>query len=246
MSYPKSKSGQVNPRSLELEWNTLQPANFVVITREIRGGTHHFFGRVESVEKLRNCHMLNFEVWECWGASLDGLEEDMSRIASIIDPEKRHRGNWPINARWKKGKGNTIRAWDPYVIPGPHPNRHMGRYGHSAFPSDRTAEKLVRLKEMDKLDEELKGRAASRAAYAASRKLMQDRRDSLTHALQLTGLEYESTKDDFKRAQRSLMLKWHPDKEVYFTQGGGSKAEFQKQSQKYMGALAYVRTSLFS
>lgn len=250
MNYPSSKLQQVSLMSRPLEWNKLTTSEYVVISREKNGVVNHFFGQVESLEKLRNCHMLNFKVWEAWSDGTNGYEhtaEQLNLLASGI-----HGISVPCKVSWKKPKGVEIRTWDPFNQTGYVPSHPLSKsYSYrtvasSRMPSELTYERVGNPTGSE-LDDRLKARAAKRQVYVAARGLLQAFRDELTEALTLLGLTYESTPNEVKLVQRRVMKDWHPDREaLYCRNTGASPDHFKAESSKWMAALARVKNALIT
>lgn len=245
MEYPQLKKNQIPAPSIELEWNKLDAQQYVVISREVYGSIRHFFGQVTSLEKLRNCHMLHFQVWECWSDGVDGYEYSDKQVNDYAGARGR---DVPVPVSWKKPKGSVVRTWDPNIqigYVGPAHATRANSYGSPGqrMPSDRTAE-IMGVSMGSALDDMLKERANKRQSYVAARSLMKVFRDEMSEAFELLGLTYNSTLDDFKKVQRSVMKEWHPDREAIFVKAGGSVEQFRIESNKWTQALAKVKNAL--
>lgn len=248
MQYPDFKRHQILAPNTELDWNKLGVRDFVVVSKDVNGSVRHFFGQVDWVEKLRNCHMLHIDVWECWSDGADGYEFNDTQLNEFATGVR--GSDVPCKSKWKKPKGAVVRAWDPNnqrgYIPQTHTSR-LNRYGSAPrkMPSDRTAEAVGTPTGSD-LDEKLRSRAGKRQAYVAARALMTVFRGELEESLTMLGMTLESTPEEFKRTQRTVMKQWHPDREAVYVASGGKLAEFKRESTRWMAALAKVKNSLFA
>lgn len=247
MEYPKLKRHQITAPTIELDWNKLGARDFVVVSKEHHGSVRHFFGQVDWVEKLRNCHMLHIDVWEVWGDGEDAYEYNAHQVNEFSTGDR--SDVLPAKANWKKPKGTVVRVWNPANQTGYKDRNHVDRkprYGGlaNAMPSDKTFERMGNPVDDNDLDSKLKARAGKRTAYVAARNLMRVFRDEMSEAFEMLGLTYDSTLDDFKKVQRTVMKQWHPDKEPVFVSNGGSTATFKVESDKWMAALSRVKHAL--
>lgn len=262
MRIPSYKALQVNIKTKPLVWNDVAVDTYVAVAREVRGQNYIFFGKVTQMERLRNCVMMHLDIFEGYNEDT-GDELDKYELLQVCDPDPNagyRRRNYSVPVRWKKKRGSVVRTWNPKKDNGIHPSRpkdqrgkryNYGRYNSDNWPSKKSADHFGISWETDKAERErqkrLREKARQRKAYAQHRKLMQQGRGQLADALQLTGLDYESTKADFKRAQRTIMLQWHPDRQAIFVkEGKGSVQEFQAASGKYMAALSFLSSNLFT
>jgi len=235
--YPDIKKPQIAFNRRKPVWNDLRKDTYVVVTRVIQDIKYHFFGQVDWVEKLRNCHMLHFYVWECWRDGADGRELTQSRIDSLTNSYV-----LPAEVRWKKTKGSDLRRWDPTVKMAGYTLPNPGRYGNK-MPSYQTLERLNLIApEVDELDELLNKKAQQRAAYAAHRGRLQEARTELGRALAYLELSDEPTAIEFKRARQKVMLKWHPDMAVHFS---GTSEDFNQGMIIAVAAISFVEQKMF-
>lgn len=243
MMYPSQKTPQV-PSIKRIEWNGLKSGDFIVITRSFKTTTYHFFGKVSLLEKLRNCHMLHFKIWECWYDGASGRECWWQEIESVTK-KRRQRGSAisVISTCWKKPKGSIVCAWDPTIAMGP--SFLKTRRGRHSNPSDSTQAHLGLPPSAQDIDDILREKAQQRQAYAAHRFVFQASRDELSEALLCIGLTREVNEWEFKTMRRKLMMKWHPDREFVFIENGGTPIQFRKKSSTIIAAIAKVQHSLF-
>lgn len=244
--YNKRKYKQIPLRAADsLVWNDLTGGSFVVVTRTVKKEVYHYYGEITQMEKLRNCFMMHLKVWEIWRDGTDGRELNIHDWNDLLPSvrggrgARNYRGLTNSEARWKKQGAGTVRPWDPTKA-------MTGTTTSYNLPSKKTFERFQKEAQDREINEKLRARARNRQAHVKARSLMNTRRDALADALSRTGLTFESSFAEFKRARRDLMIDWHPDKEQVFIANGGTKAEFDRQSKLVLHALSQVQHSLFN
>lgn len=88
------------------------------------------------------------------------------------------------------------------------------------------------------LDPERERLRRKRLAYANARTMIAKARTQEETYFDLLGLKPTSTKEDFKRTKKNIMLKWHPDK---VSVSNLSEVEFMKKSKQYTDAIAALQ-----
>jgi hypothetical protein len=235
--------------SVKYDWNSLVAGQYICVERVDRNNNLYILGRVDRLERLRNCHMLHMEVEKAF----DDLGFELSRyqFQRLFPQAQRH--SYPFRVEWKKPKNASVFHWASAV-----PITQAGAGGTSTRSSRRQQRSQpnyaytppppppVDAPTVDRLapdlDDLLKKRAEQRRAHAQHRALLQEARMGVGDALRLLGLTYESGFAEFKTVRRKLMLEFHPDLETQhvLVNGETAREEFRERSRKIVEALALV------
>lgn len=219
----------------ELVWNDLKPGQDIIMLHEVTAlhrGQAFFFGKVESLERMRNCYMLNGYAEEYLNpvkhytiptkANPNPYNPDL--LPQIIRSYRRGQQGSANRFRTKRLPTSRVWAW----------NRAFGD-GSLREARKRASEKLVR---PSLLGDEFKAGAERRKAYAAHRNTLVVAKAQTTQAFETLQLPLSASMDDLKRKKRELLTIYHPDKLLVFMKGGGTQQEFEKRSKLITDSIA--------